>query len=59
MRVCRCALGRHGIGLDLSAEYLQLARERLSLTALDEWTQGEGAKAEANTEGLPLFQEVP
>ena len=50
-------LGRNSIGLDLSSEYLQLARDRLQLTDLDEWTGGR--KAEANTEGLPLFQEAP
>jgi hypothetical protein len=33
-------LGRNSIGLDLSYPYLQLARERLGLTALAEWEQG-------------------
>jgi DNA modification methylase len=33
-------LGRHGVGIDLSAEYLQLARERLSLDALEDWEMG-------------------
>jgi len=36
------ALGRHGIGLDLSAEYLQLARTRLELDRLDAWAEGAG-----------------
>ena len=36
------ALGRNGVGLDLSLEYLQLARTRLSLDALDAWTDGAG-----------------
>jgi hypothetical protein len=34
------ALSRNGIGLDLSLEYLHLARKRLSLDALDAWTDG-------------------
>jgi len=34
------SLGRHGVGLDLSAEYLQLARQRLELDKLDAWTSG-------------------
>ena len=40
------ALGRNGVGLDLSLEYLQLARTRLSLDALDAWT--EGSKKDGN-----------
>lgn len=47
------ALGRVGIGLDISDEYLELARERCNLKALDEWQNGK--KAEANLEGLPMF----
>ncbi len=35
-------LGRNGIGLDLSLEYLHLARQRLSLDALEAWTEGVG-----------------
>ncbi len=35
-------LGRNGIGLDLSMEYLHLARQRLSLDALEAWTEGVG-----------------
>ncbi len=34
------ALGRNGIGLDLSMEYLHLARQRLSLDALEAWGKG-------------------
>jgi DNA modification methylase len=34
------ALGRNGVGLDLSLEYLHLARQRLSLDALDKWAEG-------------------
>ena len=48
------ALGRHGVGLDLSSEYLQLARERLSLTALEEWEHGKKDGKGDITE-LPLF----
>ena len=47
------ALGRQGIGIDLSADYLQLARQRLELDKLDDW--GKGIKDEAVYEGLPLF----
>ena len=35
-------LGRNGIGLDLSMEYLHLARQRLSLDALEAWTESIG-----------------
>ena len=35
-------LGRNFVGLDLSAEYLQLARQRLGLTALDAWKTRRG-----------------
>lgn len=52
MQVAR-ALGRRGIGIDLSAEYLQLARQRLGLDKLDDW--GKGITDEAEYEGLPLF----
>ncbi len=47
------ALGRRGIGIDLSAEYLQLARKRLELDKLDDW--GKGVKDEAVYDELPLF----
>jgi DNA modification methylase len=51
------ALGRHGVGIDLSAEYLQLARERLSLDALEDW--GVGKKdGKGELTDLPLFEEV-
>ncbi len=46
-------LGRTGVGTDLSLEYLDLARERLSLKALDEWEQGKDG--ETDLEGLPMF----
>ena len=54
------ALGRHGIGLDLSYSYLHdQARERLGLAALDAWGQesidgGNGCSVEE----LPLFAGV-
>lgn len=47
-------LGRRAIGLDLSAEYLQLARERLSLDKLDAWTNGVPAK-DTTLLDLPMF----
>lgn len=47
------ALGRKGIGIDLSWDYLQLARERTGAKALDEWERGK--QAESNLEGLPMF----
>jgi DNA modification methylase len=47
------ALGRRGIGIDLSWSYLQLARERTGAKALEEWVNGK--KAESNLEGLPMF----
>ncbi len=49
-------LGRHGISLDLSPEYLQLAKERTGIKLLQEWEAGK--KAEANLEGLPMFEEA-
>lgn len=50
-------LGRHGISLDLSPEYLQLAKKRTGITGLQEWENGK--KAEPNLEGLPMFEEIP
>lgn len=50
------ALGRHGIGLDLSADYLQQARQRLDLTALDAWHNGPAEAPEPIAlDDLPLF----
>jgi len=46
-------LGRYGVGTDLSFEYLKLAKERLGMTAMDEWMNGK--KAEAALDGLPMF----
>ncbi len=51
------ALGRHGVGLDLSAEYLQLARKRLSLDALDAWENGSKNDGKEVTD-LPMFEEL-
>ena len=48
------ALGRSGIGLDLSMTYIrECAKERLGFEALDAWTNGK--KAEGNHADLPLF----
>lgn len=48
------ALGRIGIGLDLSADYLELAKERTGIKAIKEWQ--EGKQAESNLENLPMFE---
>ncbi len=49
-------LGRHFVGVDLSAEYLQLARQRLELDRLDEWAKRAMRKGEdEDYEDLPLF----
>ena len=48
------ALGRHGVGLDLSMTYIrECAKERLGFEALSAWTNGR--KAEGNHADLPLF----
>lgn len=39
-------LGRRFVGLDLSAKYLQLARKRLDLDALESWNSGKGKKVD-------------
>ena len=49
------ALGRHGVGLDLSEEYLHLARKRLELDKLEAWESWVDDEKEANTDNLPLF----
>jgi len=49
-------LGRQGVGLDLSEDYLQLARERLSLVALEEWEHGKNG--DSIIDDLPLFSKV-
>lgn len=48
-------LGRVGVSMDLSWEYLQLTRERLGMVALEEWENGK--HVEANWADMPLFQE--
>ncbi|KKL51107.1 hypothetical protein LCGC14_2298780, partial [marine sediment metagenome] len=50
-------LGRNGIGLDISADYIDLAKERLSIKALEQWEQGK--PGETDLEGLPLFKKQP
>ncbi len=47
-------LGRRAIGLDISAEYIELARERLSIKALEEWVNGIETK-EQSYDDLPIF----
>ena len=54
--VCQ-QLGRRYVGLDLSMEYHALARERLSLEALDAWQDG-GIEATANWSDLPMFEGI-
>ena len=46
-------LGRRFVGLDLSWDYLQLARERTGATALAEWENG--IVDDSDVSGLPLF----
>lgn len=46
-------LRRHGVGLDISPEYISLARERTGETAMYEWENGKDTQA--NLDGLPLF----
>ena len=47
------ALGRTGIGVDLSMEYLQQARKRLMFDKLDEWEHGK--KDDSDLADLPMF----
>ena len=50
-------LRRHGIGGDLSAAYLAIARERLGLKALAAWEgRAQVAPEPVLVDGLPLFQ---
>ena len=49
------ALGRHGVGLDLSLEYVKLSRDRLGLTALDQWEGRGPTQAPQTYDDLPLF----
>jgi hypothetical protein len=48
-------LGRIGVITDISYEYLELARERTGLLALDEWQNGKQA-ADTNLGDLPMFK---
>jgi DNA modification methylase len=53
-------LGRRGIGLDLSYDYLHdQARERLGLTAWDAWHNGKNGTEGEPLEALPLFEGLP
>ena len=47
-------LGRIGVGVDLSWDYLRLARERTGLAQMDAWTNGRKI-AGGSVEDLPLF----
>jgi DNA modification methylase len=47
------ALGRVGLGTDLSLDYLQQARKRLMFDKLDEWEQGK--KDDSDLTDLPMF----
>ena len=50
-------LRRHGIGGDLSAAYLDIARERLGLKALAAWEgRAQASQEPVLADGLPLFQ---
>lgn len=50
------ALGRTGVGVDLSLPYLRdHARERLELGAWKAWTQGKDGRT--NFDGLPMFSD--
>ena len=52
-------LRRHGIGGDLSAAYLAIARERLGLKALAAWEgRAQVAPEPVLVDGLPLFQGI-
>lgn len=49
-------LGRRGIGMDLSLEYIDLAKERTGITALDAWQNGIDASAPVDLG--PLFADA-
>ena len=51
--VCQ-ELGREFVGIDLSWEYLQLARERTGAKALDEWENG--IIGDSDLSDLPMFR---
>lgn len=48
-------LGCNSVMLDLSAEYIKLQKERLGITALDEWVNGKPTTHTASFDGLPWF----
>ncbi len=50
--------GRSAIGMDLSYQYLRLARKRLSLDKLDAWEHGNNKTESAELTDLPLFKET-
>jgi hypothetical protein len=50
-------LGRSGVGVDLSNEYLHLARQRLLLDQLDAWENGIQDDGK-DFEGLPMFERL-
>jgi DNA modification methylase len=50
------AHGRIGVCLDLSWEYLQLARERCGIKQMADWHTGK--QVEANWQDLPMFKEA-
>lgn len=52
------ALGRVGLGCDLSWPYLQIARQRLGLAALAAWEGRAAAPPPCAVDDLPLFQET-
>jgi len=53
------ALGRHGVGLDLSLSYLRgIARKRLGLADLAAWEGRERPRESVDFGDLPLFQEA-
>jgi len=49
-------LGRNSIGLELSYDYILQARERLGISALDRWTNGESNTMTSDYESLPMFK---
>jgi hypothetical protein len=50
------ALQRHAVLIEASPQYLALARERLGLTALDDWLGTAAVPAPVRYDDLPLFQ---
>ena len=50
-------LGRIGIGLELSFDYIKLAMKRTGMQALQSWESG-GQQAESDLSGLPMFGDM-